>query len=123
MIVLGQGAPNQTKKLKGRQGRCLCSWSEKTGFVRVFPVPFGYVHDWEIINVEVRRPNDDGRENSFVIFNYETEYDNLSKRIYTQKEVSIRGNKINKKLKRPEQIALLETLAKSEIRCSTLTPT
>lgn len=113
MIVLGQGAPNQTKKLKGRQGRCLCLWSEKTGFVRVFPVPYGYVHDWEVINVEVRKPTDDGRENSFVINNYEEEFNNLSKRIYAQKEITKKGTKKNKELKRPERIALLESLSKS----------
>lgn len=113
MIVLGQGAPNQTRKLDGRQARCLCLWSNKTGFVRVFGVPCGYVHDWEIVNVEVRKPNDDGRENSFVVYNYETEFDNLSKRIYVQKEITGRGNRMNKKLKRPEQIALLESIAKS----------
>lgn len=113
MVVLGQGAPNQTAKLNGRQGRCLCLWSDKTGFVRVFPIPYGYVHDWEIINVEVRKPNDDGRENSFVVANYETEFDNLSKRIYAEKEITPRGNKINKKLKRSEQIALLESISKS----------
>lgn len=113
MIVLGQGAPNQIRKIGGQQGRCLCLWSEKTGFVRVYPVPYGYVHDWEIINVEVRQPTNDGRENSFVVNNYENEWNNLSKRIYAQKEVNKRGNKVNRKLKRPEQIALLESLSKS----------
>lgn len=113
MIVLGQGAPNQIKKIGRQQGRCLCLWSEKTGFVRVYPVPFGYVHDWEIINVEVRKPTNDGRENSFVVYNYEQEWSNLSKRIYAQKEVTSRGTKRNKKLKRPQQIELLENLSKS----------
>ena len=78
MVVLGQGAPNQIKKIGGQQGRCLCLWSDKTGFVRVYPVPHGYVHDWEIINVEVRKPSNDGRENSFVVYNYEKEWSNLS---------------------------------------------
>lgn len=113
MVVLGQGAPNQISKIGGQQGRCLCLWSDKTGFVRVYPVPHGYVHDWEIINVEVRKPTNDGRENSYVVLNYEQEWKNLSKRIYAQKEVTSKGNKVNKKLKRPEQIALLESLAKS----------
>lgn len=39
MAVLGQGAPNQISKIGGQQGRCLCLWSDKTGFVRVYPVP------------------------------------------------------------------------------------
>lgn len=82
MIVLGHGAPNQIRKIGKRQGRCLCLWSDKTGFVRVYPVPYGYVHDWEIINVQVRKSARDGRENSFVVNNYEKEWDNLSKRIY-----------------------------------------
>jgi len=113
MVVLGQGAPNQIRKIGGQQGRCLCLWSDKTGFVRVYPVPYGYVPDWEIINAEVRLPTNDGRENSFVVNNYEIEWNNLSKRIYAQKEVNRRGNKVNRKLKRPEQIALLESLSKS----------
>lgn len=110
MVVLGQGAPNQIKKIGRQQGRCLCLWSDKSGFVRVYPVPYGYVHDWEIVNVEVRKPSDDGRENSFVVFNYETEWDNLSKRIYAQKETTSR---VNKKLTRSQQIELLENLSKS----------
>ena len=113
MVVLGQGAPNQISKIGGQQGRCLCLWSDKTGFVRVYPVPHGYVYDWEIINVEVRKPTNDGRENSFVVYNYEQEWKNLSKRLYAQKEINRLGNKKSKKLKRAEQIALLESLAKS----------
>ena len=113
MVVLGQGAPNQISKIGGQQGRCLCLWSDKTGFVRVYPVPHGYVYGWEIINVEVRKPTNDGRENSFVVYNYEQEWKNLSKRLYAQKEINRLGNKKSKKLKRAEQIALLESLAKS----------
>ncbi len=113
MVVLGQGAPNQIKKIGGQQGRCLCLWSDKTGFVRLYPVPFGYVHDWEIVNVEVRKPTNDGRENSFVVNNYEKEWSNLSQQIYAQKEVNSRGNKVSKKLSRSEQIELLESLSKS----------
>ncbi len=106
MVVLGQGAPNQIKKIDRQQGRCLCLWSEKTGFVRVYPIPYGYVHDWEIINVEVRKPTNDGRGNSFVVSNYENEWNNLSKRIYVNKE----GDGKNKKLTRSDQIGLLEKL-------------
>ncbi len=113
MIVLGQGAPNQIRKIGGQQGRCLCLWSEKTGFVRIYPVPYGYVRDWEIINVELRKPSNDGRENSFVINNYENEWNNLSKRIYAQKEITKRKTKRNKKLNRPQRIELLEKLSKS----------
>ena len=101
MIVLGQGAPNQIRKIGGQQGRCLCLWSDKTGFVRVYPVPYGYVYDWEIINVEVRKPTNDGRENSFVVYNYEKEWKNLSKHIYAQKEINRLGNKKSKKLNEP----------------------
>jgi len=59
MIVLGQGSPNQIKKIGGQQGRCLCLWSEKTGFVRAYPVPYGYVKDWDIINVQLRKPTNE----------------------------------------------------------------
>jgi len=119
MVVLGQGAPNQIKKIGKQQGRCLCLWSEKTGFVRVYPVPFGYVKDWEIINVQVRKPNNDGRENSFVVYNYENEWHNLFRRIYAQKRINRLGNKVNKEIPRKERIKFLENLPKttfSEIR-------
>ena len=82
MIVMGQGSPNQIKKIGKQQGRCLCIWSDKTGFVRIYPVPHGYVKDWDIINVQVRKPSNDGRENSFVVYNYEKEWNNLSKMNY-----------------------------------------
>jgi len=113
MIVLGQGAPNRIRKIGGQQGRCLCLWSERTGFVRVYPVPHGYVKDWDIINVEVRKPTNDGRENSFVVSNYEKEWYNLSKRIYAQKETTTRGSTRHKQLTRKERLELLEQLSKT----------
>jgi hypothetical protein len=81
MVVLGQGAPNRMRTLKGRQGRCLCVWSEERGYCRVYPVPYGYVHDWDMVDFHVRMPKSDGRENTFVVLNYEEEWANLSHRI------------------------------------------
>ncbi|MBI2142112.1 hypothetical protein HYU15_01310 [Candidatus Woesearchaeota archaeon] len=118
-VVLGQGAPNSIRKIGGRQGRCICLWSKDLGYCRVYPVPFGYVHDWEIIDAEVRRPSNDGRENSFVIFNYEKEFGNLSKRIYVHKVKSKYGNVKTRSLGRDEQLAFSRHLAKdtfSQIR-------
>lgn len=113
MIVLGQGAPNQIRKLGGQQGRCLCLWSQETGFVRVYAVPHGHVKDWDIIDVQVRYPNDDGRENSFVIYNYENEWNNLSRRIYAQKRTNKKGKMVHKQLKRNERIDLIHHIPKS----------
>ncbi|MDI6737231.1 MAG: hypothetical protein QME12_01820 [Nanoarchaeota archaeon] len=112
MVVMGQGAPNSIRKLGKQQGICLCLWSEEKGFCRVYPVPYDYVHDWEIIDVEVRKPNDDGRENSFVICEYETEWKNLSKRIHVHEAKNKNGKIEAKSLSRDEQIALLRKLAK-----------
>ena len=77
MIVLGQGAPNQIGKIGGQQGRCLCLWSDKTGFVRVYHVPYGYVHDrdilmgkriWELVDLDecIQHNNDKNNGNIFI---------------------------------------------------------
>jgi hypothetical protein len=113
LIVLGQGSPNKIRKIQGRQGRCLCVWSEERGLVRIYPVPHGYVHDWEIINVQLRLSPTDHRENSFAVYNYEKEWNNLSKRIYAQTRINRLGNKMHKKLTRTKQIGLLEKISKS----------
>lgn len=112
MIVPGQGAPNRIKKIGGRQGRCVCLWSKEKGYCRIYPVPYGYVHDWEIIDVEVRKPTNDGRENSFVIYNYENEWNNLSKRIHVHKYKNRFGNVKSKQLTRDEQVSLVQGLTK-----------
>ncbi len=119
MVVFGQGAPNKIKKIGSRQGRCLSVWSEEKGFCRIYPVPYGYVHDWEIVDFEGRLPTNDGRENSFVIFNYEQEWENLSKRIIVHKEKNRLGNIVKKSLKRDQWIELTRKLANdsfSEVR-------
>ena len=84
MIVLGHGAPNQVKKVKD-QGRCACIWSEKTGFCRIYPIPHGYLYDWEIIDVEVRKPSNDGRENTFIVYNYEKDWKKMYEHIKVHK--------------------------------------
>jgi hypothetical protein len=101
MVVLGQGAPNKSQKLGGRQGRCLCLWSNATGYCRVYPIPYGYVKDWQIIDVLVRQSANDGRENSYVIDQYEKTWPNLSRQIVPRRQ-----------LNRIESIELLKALAK-----------
>jgi hypothetical protein len=113
LIVLGQGAPNKIKKIHGRQGLCLCVWSKELGLVRIYPVPYGYVHDWEIIDAQLRLSPTDHRENSFALYNYEKEWDNLSKRIHAQTRINKKGNKTHKKLNRRQQIEFLESISKS----------
>lgn len=112
MIVMGQGAPNAIRKLGGQQGRCLCLWSKELGYCRVYPVPYGYVHDWEIVDVEVKMSESDGRENSFSVFNYEAEWNNLSKRIYVHREKNRLGTINHTQLARNDQIKLVRDLAK-----------
>lgn len=112
MVVMGQGAPNSIRKIGKQQGRCLCVWSEEKGFCRVYPVPYGYVRDWEIIDVEVRKPNDDGRENSYVVCEYEKEWKNLSKRIHVHKVKNNRNKVVSKLLSKDKAIELVRNLAK-----------
>lgn len=90
MIVLGHGAPNKTKKLKGAQSRCACIWSEKTGYCRIYPVPYGHLHDWDMLDVEVNKPTDDGRENTYVIHNYLEDWNKMYLHIKVHKD---RNNK------------------------------
>jgi len=86
MIVLGHGAPNKIKKLGGVQGRCACIWSEKTGYCRIYPIPNGYLYDWEVIDVEVRKPTNDGRENTFTIYDFEKDWNKMYIHISVHKD-------------------------------------
>ena len=106
MVVLGHGAPNEVKKIGNRQGRCACIWSEKMGYCRIYPIPHGYLHDWEIIDVEVRRLTNDGRENTFIIYNYEQDWDKMYLHIKVHKD----GDK-RIALSREDCIALVRKLA------------
>lgn len=107
MIVLGHGAPNIVKKVNS-QGRCACIWSEKTGYCRIFPIPHGFLYDWEIIDVEVRKPSNDGRENTFIIYNYENNWNKMYLHIKVHKDKN--GKRL--KLSRDKWINLTKELAK-----------
>jgi hypothetical protein len=78
----------------------------------VYGVPYGYIHDWEVVDVEVRKPTNDNREKSYAVYNYEEEWDNLSKRIKTHKIHTVRGKIKSESLPREKQIELVRTLAK-----------
>ena len=111
MIVLGHGAPNKIKKLNNVQGRCASIWSEKTGYCRIYPIPNGYLYDWEIIDVEVRRPNNDGRENTFIIKDHEKDWKQIYLHIKVHKDN--KGDRINLlKTQRVKCIELIRKLAK-----------
>lgn len=118
MIVLGHGAPNEVKKVGKAQGRCACIWSEKTGYCRIYPIPNGYLYDWEVIDVEVRKPSNDGRENTFIIYNYEKDWNKIYLHIKVHKDIN--NHRINLwKTKRDWCINLIRNLAKdsfSEVR-------
>lgn len=111
MLVLGHGAPNKVRKVKGAQGRCACIWSKETGYCRIYPIPNGYLYDWEIIDVEVRKPSNDGRENTFTIYNYENDWNKIYKHIKVHKNE--KDKRINLwKTKRSDCIKLIRGLAK-----------
>ena len=92
MIVLGHGAPNHVEKVND-QGRCACIWSEEKGYCRIYPIPYGFIHDWEIIDVEVRKPTNDGRENTFTIFDYEKDWKKMYLHILVHKNKN--GKRVN----------------------------
>lgn len=107
MIVLGHGAPNEVRKINNAQGRCACIWSEKTGYCRINPIPHGYLYDWEIIDVEVRKPRNDGRENTFIIYNYENDWNKMYLHIKVHKDE--KGRRM--KLERDKAIEIVRKLA------------
>lgn len=113
MIVLGHGAPNYVKKVND-QGRCACIWSEKTGYCRIHPIPNGYLYDWEVIDVEVRKPKNDGRENTFIIYNFENDWNKMYLHIKVHKDD--KGKRLNlwksSKTSRDKCIKIIEELGK-----------
>lgn len=112
MIVLGHGAPNTLKKLGGRQGRCVCLWSKEKGYCRIYPVPYQFLSDWQIIDVKVIKSNTDNRKNSYAVYHYLEDWLDLGKNIQFHWTKTPRGKRIKKKLNRKEWIQLSKELAK-----------
>lgn len=78
LVVLGQGAPNQLKD--GRQSTCICAWSldDKT-FIRIYPLPVGWLRRWNVFDVEVEKSSTDHRENTWKVKNSKEDWKKLDK--------------------------------------------
>lgn len=104
LVVLGQGAPNQLKD--GRQSTCICSWSlDDKCFIRIYPVPLGWLRKWDIFDVEVEKSSTDHRENTWKIKNSKTDWKKLDKWI----------KKHEKKYAEIERKSLIENIPKTTI--------
>jgi len=104
LVVLGQGAPNQLRD--GRQATCICAWSlEKKHFVRIYPVPLGWLRRWDVFDVVVEKNPSDSRESTWKIKNSKEDWKTLGKWIK------------KRKLKYPkkEQRKLIEAIPKTTI--------
>lgn len=80
LIVLGRAVPEPLRD--GRVTVCLAGWSEKLGFVRLYPTR----HDmqfrrWDIIKVPVEKNNRDTREESWKIAGSRDEWDTLTAKV------------------------------------------
>lgn len=80
LIVLGRACPDLIKG--DRPSVCLAGWSEKHGFIRIYPThPFSLIKRWNIIRVEVERNPQDSRHESWKIVGSKREWDKLHTRI------------------------------------------
>lgn len=92
LVVIGQGAPNQLKDK--RQSKCVCAFSLDTReFIRIYPVPLGWLRKWEVFEVEVEKNPSDGRENTWKIKNSKEDWKKLDKWIKVNGEIAINERK------------------------------
>jgi len=104
LVVLGQGAPNQLKD--GRQSTCICSWSlDDKCFIRIYPVPLGWLRKWDMFDVEVEKNHRDYRENTWKIKNSKEDWKRLNKWI----------KKADKDYPKKDRINLIESIPKTTI--------
>jgi hypothetical protein len=87
LVVLGRACPEKLKD--GRVTVCLAGWSQEFGFVRLYPTRVDFkVNQWDVVDVEVERNNQDTRIESYKIVGSQAEWANLSKKITKVGEVS-----------------------------------
>lgn len=80
MIVLGRGSPDKLRD--GRETVCVAGYSEKLGFIRIFPTKItSPLKRWNIIQVEVDRDKRDTRNESWKIIGSKNEWNNLDEKI------------------------------------------
>jgi len=99
LIILGRSWPELLRD--GRYSVCVAGYSEKLGFIRIYPTSiFSPLKTWNIVSVEVEKNKSDMRKESWKIVGSKNEWTTLDKKI------KVVGN-----LGRKERIELLKRLA------------
>jgi hypothetical protein len=80
LVILGRGAPDQMRD--GRITICTAGWSERLGFVRVYPTrTTSPLRQWNVVSVPVEKSTTDSRQESWKIQGSKSEWDRLDGRI------------------------------------------
>ncbi len=80
LVVLGRACPEPMRD--GRVTVCMAGWSEKLGFVRVYPtrtdMPW---RRWDVVQIEVERNERDNRRESWKIAGSKDKWDSLADKV------------------------------------------
>jgi hypothetical protein len=80
LVVLGRACPEPLKD--GRVTVCLGGWSERHGFIRIYPTRAdAKCKQWDVIRLEVERNDRDTRDESWKIVGSKGEWETLSEKI------------------------------------------
>ncbi len=80
LIIMGRACPEPLRD--GRVTVCLAGWSERYGFIRLYPArPDMPRRQWDIVRVSVERNPRDGRQESWKIAGARSEWNDLDKRV------------------------------------------
>jgi hypothetical protein len=80
LTILGRACPEPLKD--GRVTVCLAGYSYEYGFIRLYPThPQMQMSQWDVIEVEVERNEQDTRDESWKIIGSKEEWDNLPQKI------------------------------------------
>jgi len=80
LIILGRSVPEPLKD--GRKTVCLGGYSDKHGYIRIYPTKTNFpIKRWDIVAVDVERNNKDSRVESWKIAGSNKNWDNLGDNI------------------------------------------
>lgn len=80
VLVLGRACPEPLKD--GRVTVCLAGWHENEGFIRIYPTRYDSpCHQWDYINVELEKNENDTRAESWKIAGSKKEWESLAQKI------------------------------------------
>ncbi len=105
LIILGRSWPELLRD--GRYSVCTAGYSEKLGFIRIYPTRTSSpLTAWNIVKLQVEKNNTDTRKESWKIVGSKTEWETLDKNI-----------EVTGTLKREDRIKLLRQLAVDSTEC------